>query len=78
MKKDKPAVSTSTKPRRKRWTSDDTELTLLGLPAAIWYAVFCYLHYLFMGGVRGTEFDIVLNRIWEQIHILEYHADIFH
>jgi putative aldouronate transport system permease protein len=43
MKKDKPAVSTSTKPRRKRWTSDDTELTLLGLPAAIWYAVFCYL-----------------------------------
>lgn len=43
MKKDKPAVSTSTKPRRKRWTRDDTELTLLGLPAAIWYAVFCYL-----------------------------------
>ena len=40
MKKDKPAVSTSTKPRRKRWTRDDTELTLLGLPAAIWYAVF--------------------------------------
>ena len=43
MKKDKPAVSTSTKPRRKRWTRDDTELTLLGFPAAIWYAVFCYL-----------------------------------
>ena len=43
MKKDKSAVSASTKPRRKRWTSDDTELTLLGLPAAIWYAVFCYL-----------------------------------
>lgn len=43
MKKDKSAVSASTKPRRKRWTRDDTELTLLGLPAAIWYAVFCYL-----------------------------------
>lgn len=28
---------------RKRWTRDDTELTLLGLPAVIWYAVFCYL-----------------------------------
>ena len=39
---------------------------------------FCCLHYIFMGGVRGTEFDIVLNRIWKQIHILKYHADIFH
>ncbi len=29
--------------KRSWWTQDDTELTLLGLPAAIWYAVFCYL-----------------------------------
>ncbi|NLB91519.1 MAG: sugar ABC transporter permease [Clostridiales bacterium] len=26
-----------------RWTRDDTELTLLGLPAFIWYAVFAFL-----------------------------------
>lgn len=42
MKNDKPAAP-AVKPRRKRWTRDDTELTLLGLPAVIWYAVFCYL-----------------------------------
>ncbi len=29
--------------KRIKWTKDDTELTLLGLPAAIWYLVFCYL-----------------------------------
>ena len=29
--------------RRNKWTKDDTELTLLGLPAAVWFAVFCYL-----------------------------------
>ncbi|NJP41229.1 sugar ABC transporter permease [Oscillospiraceae bacterium HV4-5-C5C] len=27
----------------KHWTRDDTELTLLGLPSAIWYFVFSYL-----------------------------------
>lgn len=33
------------KPRikKKRWTRDDTELTLLGLPTFIWYVLFCYL-----------------------------------
>lgn len=31
-----------------------------------------------MGSVRGTKFNIVLNRVREQIHILKYHADIFH
>ena len=31
-----------------------------------------------MGGVWGTEFNIVFNRVREQIHILEYHADILH
>lgn len=29
--------------RRNKWTKDDTELTLLGLPTAIWFFVFCYL-----------------------------------
>ena len=29
--------------KKKRWTRDDTELTLLGLPAAIWFLLFCYL-----------------------------------
>ncbi len=37
MKKDK------VKRRRMSWNRDDTELTLLGLPAVIWYALFCYL-----------------------------------
>lgn len=41
MKKETSAATV--KPRRKRWTRDDTELTLLGLPAMVWYAVFCYL-----------------------------------
>lgn len=27
----------------KRWTSEDTELTILGLPTFIWYVLFCYL-----------------------------------
>ena len=29
--------------KKRKWTKDDTELALLGLPAAVWYAVFCYL-----------------------------------
>lgn len=29
--------------KRKRWSRDDTELALLGLPAAIWYALFSFL-----------------------------------
>lgn len=32
-----------TKRKKKRWTKDDTELALLGLPTFIWYAVFAYL-----------------------------------
>lgn len=28
---------------KKRWTKDDTELTLLSLPTLLWYLVFCYL-----------------------------------
>lgn len=29
--------------KKKRWSKDDTELTLLGLPTFIWYVLFCYL-----------------------------------
>lgn len=29
--------------RRNKWTKDDSELTLLGLPTAVWFFVFCYL-----------------------------------
>lgn len=43
MKKESAMQATAPKKRRKHWTSDDTELTLLGLPAALWYAVFCFL-----------------------------------
>ncbi len=29
--------------RGKKWTRDDTELSLLALPTSIWYLLFCYL-----------------------------------
>ncbi len=29
--------------KRRRWTKDDTELTLLSLPTFVWYILFCYL-----------------------------------
>ena len=41
MNKEKPA--SPHQPKRKRWSRDDTELTLLGLPATVWFVVFCYL-----------------------------------
>lgn len=28
---------------KKKWTKDDTELTLLALPTTIWYVLFCFL-----------------------------------
>lgn len=31
------------KKRRNKWTRDDSELSVLGLPAFIWYALFAYL-----------------------------------
>lgn len=31
------------KVRRKRWTKDDTELTLLSIPTLLWYLIFSYL-----------------------------------
>lgn len=29
--------------KRRRWTKDDTELTILALPTTVWYILFCYL-----------------------------------
>lgn len=29
--------------KKKKWTKDDTELMILGLPTVVWYALFCYL-----------------------------------
>lgn len=37
----KPAAAP--KRKRRRWTRDDTELGLLGLPTFVWYLLFCYL-----------------------------------
>ena len=28
---------------RRRWTKDDSELTLLAIPTFVWYVLFCYL-----------------------------------
>ena len=43
MKNEKEATPKLAKRKKSRWTRDDTELTLLGLPATIWFAVFAYL-----------------------------------
>lgn len=29
--------------KKKKWSNDDTELTLLALPSMLWYALFCFL-----------------------------------
>ena len=31
------------KKNKKRWTGDDTQFTILALPTAVWYILFCYL-----------------------------------
>ena len=36
----RPAI---TPKKKKRWSVEDTELTLLGFPTFVWYALFCYL-----------------------------------
>ena len=38
---------------------------------------FCSGNHLFLRSVRAAEFDIVTDRIPEQIYILEHHTDIF-
>lgn len=39
----KPKVSIRPEKRHRKWTRDDGELALLGLPAFIWYVLFCFL-----------------------------------
>ena len=39
----KVAPAPGIKRKRHRWTRDDTELGLLGLPTFIWYVLFSYL-----------------------------------
>lgn len=39
----KVAPTPQAKPKRLRWTRDDTELGLLGLPTFVWYVLFSYL-----------------------------------
>ena len=29
--------------KKKKWSNDDTELTLLALPSMVWYVLFCFL-----------------------------------
>ena len=29
--------------KKNRWTKNDTELTILALPTAVWYILFCFL-----------------------------------
>ena len=43
MKNEKEPVPKLAKKKKFSWTRDDTELTLLGLPVIIWFAVFDYL-----------------------------------
>ena len=31
------------KPRKQRWSKDDTELFLLSLPTLLWFLIFSYL-----------------------------------
>ncbi|MEG1677551.1 MAG: ABC transporter permease subunit [Clostridia bacterium] len=38
-----PSVGLAKPKKRFRWTRDDLELSVLGFPTFLWYAVFCYL-----------------------------------
>ena len=42
-KAQKPVVNTGALRKRSKWTRDDAELALLGLPAFAWFALFSYL-----------------------------------
>ncbi len=45
MRNDAPSktLQKENKNRHRKWTRDDTELTLLAIPTTIWFLVFCYL-----------------------------------
>ena len=43
IKNDKSDMVNKIVKKRKKWTRDDTELTLLALPTIVWYILFCFL-----------------------------------
>ncbi|WMJ88734.1 ABC transporter permease [Anaerocolumna sp. MB42-C2] len=43
LKNDKKDMVNKKVKTRKKWTKDDTELTLLALPTIVWYILFCFL-----------------------------------
>ena len=44
MKTDQLQINKNKKSKhKKRWTRDDTELSLLGLPCFLWFAIFAFL-----------------------------------
>lgn len=78
------ANKTSGKPmkvRKRRWTKDDTELTLLSTPTLIWYLIFCYLpmfgiiiafkNYKLQPGGHGFLYNL-LHSEWAGFSNFEY------
>ena len=75
-----PIQTAAKKSGRKKWSREDTKLSLLGLPAFIWYALFCYLpmfglliafkQYYMKKGVWGSpwvgfdNFERLFNSYW--------------
>ena len=45
MQQNKAPATVQAEPAKKKrwWTKDDTELTILALPTTVWYILFCYL-----------------------------------
>lgn len=75
MRTNKTSVS-PVKKRRKRFTKDDLELTLLSVPTLIWYFIFCYLpmfgviiafkNYKLQPGGHGFLYNL-LHSDWDRI-----------
>ena len=59
------------KVRRKRWTKDDTELTLLSLPTLLWYLIFSYKHKK-NRNTHTTQYSIMKHCL-KMVLIIEYY-----
>lgn len=80
MRTNKTSVS-PVKKRRKRFTKDDLELTLLSVPTLIWYFIFCYLpmfgviiafkNYKLQPGGHGFLYNL-LHSDWAGFENFEY------
>lgn len=65
------AKKISRKGRRKRWTKDDTELTLLSAPTLLWFLIFSYMpmfgiiiafkNYKLAGGGHGFIYSLLTS-----------------